>query len=516
MNCTVCSSTTATPCGGCGSVSYCGKECQRKDWKQHKTNCKPYSIVYSEEEHGRHMRATRDIRAGEKILATLPACVGPRLYQPVPCCVVCYSTRSSLTPCSRCSMLVCSAACSHLQTHSAVCRIVARYSKEGLPGVGPLTPLLILALQGTDSNQYQTVMEMEDNIEEIKSRPLWEYYQENIIKPIMGLNIENVTVDIIEKIVGIILTNSFEVVVGGCPLIGLFFPPAMMNHDCVGNVRITLDNNQKMTVYACRQIKKNTPIKFNYVRSLDTTWSRQINLMDNKFFTCVCERCLDPAELGSHISSMKCREGECSGAVLPSNPLSMKQHWTCQSCDAQVKGEDVRSILKELQRETAGLNSNNLKEVMRVLSKFSPYLHPHHGVLTELKQYLVSGLGRLPGYTMADLSQSDQVQKLVLCRQVLEVLDIVDPGLSLGRGLMLYELHSTLVSLANMQYETSKNTAQLVNKLLEAESYLTEAAKILSVEPPNSPYGEIANNAKQSIGDLEQYIKSLQQQAMVA
>jgi len=281
-------------------------------------------------------------------------------------------------------------------------------------------------------------------------------------------------------------------------------------------VRITLDDTHKMTVYASRPIKKNTPIKFNYVRSLDTTWSRQINLLDNKFFTCDCERCLDPAELGSNISSMKCLQGDCGGIVLPSNPFSMKQHWTCSSCNSDVKAEDVRNILKELQRETTGLNSNNLKEVMRVISKFSPYLHPHHGVLTELKQYLISGLGRLPGYSVTELKESDHLQKICLCRSVLEVLDIVDPGLSLGRGLMLYELHSSLVSVSNIQYEVTKNSTLLLSKLQEAESYLKEAAKILSAEPSNSPYGELANNAKQSMADLAQYIQTLNNQVMVA
>ena len=497
-------------------MSYCGKECQRKHWKQHKVDCKPYSVVSSEEEHGRHMRATRDIRPGETILAAMPYCVGPRLYQPVPCCLGCHRARSNLTVCERCGMPVCSAACADREQHQAECRIIARYGNKHGYSIATVTPIRIIAMLQSDSVKYQTLLAMEDNIVEIKTRPLWEYYQEHVINPVTQLNIENITLDIVEKIVGIILTNSFEVVGGGCPLIGLFYPPAMMNHHCVGNVRITLDDTHKMTVYASRQIKKNTPIKFNYVRSLDTTWSRQINLLDNKFFTCGCERCLDPAELGSNISSMRCLQGDCGGTVQPSNPLSMKQHWTCSSCNSIVKAEDVRSILKELQRETAGLNSNNLKEVMRVHSKFSPYLHPNHGVLTELKQYLISGLGRLPGYSMTELKESDHLQKICLCKSVLEVLDIVDPGLSLGRGLMLYELHSSLVSVSNTQYEVTKNPALLLTKLQEAESYLKEAAKILSVEPHNSQYGELASNAKESIAELAQYIQTINNQAILA
>jgi hypothetical protein len=32
-------STTLQDCGGCGTVSYCNRDCQRGDWKNHKTIC---------------------------------------------------------------------------------------------------------------------------------------------------------------------------------------------------------------------------------------------------------------------------------------------------------------------------------------------------------------------------------------------------------------------------------------------------------------------------------------------
>ena len=47
------------------------------------------------------------------------------------------------------------------------------------------------------------------------------------------------------------------------------------------------------------------------------------------------------------------------------------------------------------------------------------------------------------------------VLKVVACQQLLGLLDVVSPGLSLGRGLVLYELHSALVMLANTEYAYS-------------------------------------------------------------
>ena len=67
---------------------------------------------------------------------------------------------------------------------------------------------------------------------------MWNYYQENVIDPIVGLGIANVEEGEVERIVGIILTNSFETVSGGESMtlsgtIGLFLNPAMMNHSCI-------------------------------------------------------------------------------------------------------------------------------------------------------------------------------------------------------------------------------------------------------------------------------------------
>jgi hypothetical protein len=39
--CVLCGSNGPTKkCGQCKKVSYCGRECQRKDWKQHKPKCR--------------------------------------------------------------------------------------------------------------------------------------------------------------------------------------------------------------------------------------------------------------------------------------------------------------------------------------------------------------------------------------------------------------------------------------------------------------------------------------------
>ena len=56
---------------------------------------------------------------------------------------------------------------------------------------------------------------------------------------------------------------------------------------------------------------------------------------------------------------------------------------------------------------------------------------------------------------MEELSEADLKLKMLMCQQLLQVLDIVSPGLTLGRGLIMFELHSVLVMVANMEYAYS-------------------------------------------------------------
>lgn len=42
--CTSCSKPAANKCGGCKTLSYCSKDCQSKDWPNHKATCKDVQL----------------------------------------------------------------------------------------------------------------------------------------------------------------------------------------------------------------------------------------------------------------------------------------------------------------------------------------------------------------------------------------------------------------------------------------------------------------------------------------
>lgn len=69
-------------------------------------------------------------------------------------------------------------------------------------------------------------------------------------------------------------------------------------------------------------IKKCEQHYTTYTYTLNGTAERQKHLRAGKYFICRCERCLDPTELGTHFSSLKCDECE-SGNIIPLEPLGM-------------------------------------------------------------------------------------------------------------------------------------------------------------------------------------------------
>lgn len=68
-------------------------------------------------------------------------------------------------------------------------------------------------------------------------------------------------------------------------------------------------------------IEEGEILNVSYTYTLSGTKERQRHLEKGKFFKCICKRCVDPTELGTHFSSLKCQKCQ-SGNVLSSDPLS--------------------------------------------------------------------------------------------------------------------------------------------------------------------------------------------------
>lgn len=68
------------------------------------------------------------------------------------------------------------------------------------------------------------------------------------------------------------------------------------------------------------KIPKGGELYGSYTPSLLPTMLRREHLLESKHFSCACNRCSDPTELGTHMSSLKCSKCD-NGIVVPLDSL---------------------------------------------------------------------------------------------------------------------------------------------------------------------------------------------------
>lgn len=189
--------------------------------------------------------------------------------------------------------------------------------------------------------------------------------------------------------------------------------------------------------------------------------------------------------------------------------------WNCRACGSSTTGEEARQIVDALQSEVNGVQSlemgaKRLEEAERLLRKYKSLLHPSHYIATGLRQLLIEMYGRVRGYEMVQLTDQLLERKAELCREVLRVLNIFEPGLSRARAMNLYELHVPLVLLAKSGFIANKlGGSELRARLVEAIDLLRECVEILEHEDASSQEGILCGVARQALQQLTTSVEGL-------
>lgn len=98
------------------------------------------------------------------------------------------------------------------------------------------------------------------------------------------------------------------------------------------------------------------------------------------------------------------------------------------------------------------------------------------------------------------MSESDLKRKEDYCRDLLSVIDILEPGLSRLRGVIMYELHAPLMLQTNRMFEAKRiTTSDLKKRLREVLKLLRESEIILCFEPEGTPEAEMGAAAKDAL-----------------
>lgn len=231
---------------------------------------------------------------------------------------------------------------------------------------------------------------------------------------------------------------------------GLYPLAAVMNHDCVPNIRYAYEKNSIMAVRASKKILKGEQIFNSYTKFLWGTAQRRVHLAYSKNFLCKCERCLDPAEFGSFMSALKCVKPSCNSVMLPIDPLIVTSPWECKNCHLKLDHARISKICDIFSKQ---IFNKILTEPMSAINhylrtKLSTILPASNQFTIEVKLQIILKMKQDPNYVMT-LEDYEDIERY--CYDVLEIIDRLKCGECFVKGLLYHELLTAKVKLAEVR-----------------------------------------------------------------
>lgn len=317
---------------------------------------------------------------------------------------------------------------------------------------------------------------------------------------ILNLNFETkskylpeISTQLLHRICGIIDTNALAIrLTEGSELFALYANTCLMEHSCVPSTKhiFNLSDKDENNIYNTRikvviPLAKGDHLSTMYSHALWGTQARRQHLKDTKFFSCKCQRCSDPTELGTYLSAMKCLgDGSklCEGIHLPEDPLDDETDWACNKCSVKVANSQVNMAITQMEEEVESVQmmGGSITMLENLLCRLSTFLHPNHYHLYSIKHSLIQLYGRQPGYTNLDILN----KKIKMCKDLIEITKALDPGnarLSLYSAVLYHELHSVLVMKSKIANDdgTPKSIKQIKPFIIEAKTAIEEALTAL-------------------------------------
>ncbi|KAL9703820.1 hypothetical protein quinque_007338 [Culex quinquefasciatus] len=470
------------------------------------------------EQLDRFVVAKRDLPRGEQILLEEPLVTGPYWDADVSC-LSCL--RDSCSTCSKCGKApLCYDCTEHDATECDFFRESTALDKHFLYNhFNVITPVRCLLLYRKNRDLFDEMMRMESHVEERRGSEIWQIHDKYVVTPLLEAGILDslndgeleVTGELIQRVCGILDVNTFEIrgdvdsSQNGSNLArGLYPKTSLMVHNCVPNTLLSIDGVGNLRVFTSAPVRMGEMLFINFTRSLFGTFERQTHLRQGKYFTCYCRRCKDPTELGTHLSSIKCTEcdeGLCS--FYPSEP-----RWECNKCRKLLKREYVNEVMCAARSEIMEC-ALEVRDLERVIGKHSRTLNPHHSLVLEAKQTLVGELKHSCLATLDPGTVPKQVlrRKFELCEELLEVVRMLEPGISRLTGIAMYEYHVALVDLSRRNFDTTEiKSSELLQNLIRAENELKQAIGMLLFEHPTTPEGQLTKRAMQELKELREEI----------
>ncbi|XP_017872313.1 PREDICTED: protein msta [Drosophila arizonae] len=486
-----------------------------------------YRVEHSEL-YGRYLVANRALPAGEQLIREQPLAIGP-CVSCEPVCLGCYQP-VQLGPeqcrCKGCGWPLCAADCRGLGQSSGhsreECELYGRRRAQAAEllkestspdAVRDLYELVlivrILLMRKHQPEKYAKVRLMESHTEQRRENlTLWQHYEKKVVQRLLhdwqlAQELSGLEPAEMHEICGILDVNCFEIGQRGGKARTLYPSAFLLAHDCRPNTSHTDDPlDYSIILRTSRSVREQETLTLSYAYTLQGTLKRRTFIQGGKLFWCQCQRCADPRELGSDCSDLVCKICR-TGSIRATEPLKQEADWACDRCAHRIESVQVERLLDHINEDLESIDVHDIPALENFLIRYREVLRPNHYLLLSAKYSLCQIYGRVEGYLLPELSPQDIERKERYCREFLAVVDILEPGLTRLRGLIMYELHAPIMVLAQLGMQSGRMSRQeFQRRIKEVVRLLKESAHILQLEPPGSSEHEMGRAAADALAKI--------------
>lgn len=176
-------------------------------------------------------------------------------------------------------------------------------------------------------------------------------------------------------------------------------------------------------------------------------------------------------------------------------------------CSFKTPSSAIETVISTIESEINALQDletslENIKLCENVLKKFNKVLHPNHFLMINLKENLVD----MYGWQLSDKIENEFInaecleRKIQLGRDVLNVLNVLQPGLNRARAMVMYELYTSMGAILKKNWDSLPNRSQFVD---EAKKLFNECLKIFEWEDENSLEHYLADICKKIADEIQ-------------
>ena len=260
----------------------------------------------------------------------------------------------------------------------------------------------------------------------------------------------------IRHVLGIIDTNAY--IIGenrnkNVDIQGLFPTCSIINHSCQANTVCFATEDLRFVCRAVVDIPQGAEITTNYLyyqyHCFGNTY-RVSELQDYWHFTCNCDRCGDPGELGSGVDRVLC--DQCGQHTLTPAPGPLCHYssapWSClaRECSNTKPGPHIAAKIDETWNYLQDNVWTNLSGQISILESLLHFFGEKHYYVMEVKRRIIELIGGDEN-SYDDVEEELLRKKLDYCDEHLKLADILSPGLTEFRAYMSLHRAQTIYQL---------------------------------------------------------------------